>query len=107
MNKIKFSSDYHKLPFNSNGTQAVLIGISTANVKYLKQALPQFIIYDTRKRTSNKKTEHYSLDFDMCIVLTFIHINSGLPFTTIRRYTKQKYDYYKGLEWKTLEIVIN
>jgi len=105
MNKIKFSSDYHKLPFNSNGTQAVLIGISTANVKYLKQALPQFITYDTRKRC--KGTEYYNLDFEQAIILTFIHINSGLPFTTIRRYTKEKYDYYKGLEWKTLLIEIN
>lgn len=105
MNKIKFSSDYHKLPFNSNGTQAKLIGISTANVKYLKQALPQFINYDTRKRC--KGTEHYDLNFEVCIVLTFIHINSGLPFTTIRRYTDSKYKYYKDMEWKTFEIEIN
>lgn len=107
MNKIKFSSDYQKLPLYANGTQATLIGITTANVKYLKEALPQFIRYDTVKRTSNRRTEYYNLDFDVCIVLTFIHINSGLPFTTIRRYTKQKYDYYKSLEWKTLLIEIN
>ena len=94
MNKIKFSSDYQKLPLYANGTQAKLIGVTNANVKYLKEALPQFIRYDTVKRTQNRKTEYYNLDFDMGIILTFIHINSGLPFTTIRRYTKQKYDYY-------------
>jgi len=103
MNKIKFSSEYLKLPKNSNGTQAVLIGVTTANIKYLETALPQFISYDTTKIDGTK----YEFNFDVAIVLVFIHINTGLPFTTIRRYTKQKFDYYKGLEWKTLQIELN
>jgi hypothetical protein len=103
MKTIKFSSDYLKLPRNSNGTQAVLIGVTTANLKYLKNATPQFIRYDTTKFDGTK----YDFTFDgNAIILTFIHMNTGVPFTTIRRYTKEKYKYYKGLEWKTLMIEI-
>jgi hypothetical protein len=104
--KIKFSHDYHKLPFNCNGTQATLIGVTYHdNIQRIKNSHPQFIEYDTRIRC--KGTKHFPIDFEDALVLTFIHINSGLPFTTIRRYTTEKYEYYKGKLWETFDIEIN
>ena len=104
MNKIKFSNDYEKLPINWPDTKAVLIGISVVDISWLKTALPQLIDADSKLRNS---TEHYPLDFERAIVLTFFQKSKCSPrlFTTIRRYTPSKYEYYKGRLWKTFELV--
>ena len=102
MNKIKFSNDYEKLPINWPETQAVLIGLSVVNIPWLKKALPKLVEIDTKIR---KSTEHYPLDMEQAIVLTFFHMNSSRLFTTIRRYLPSKYEYYKGELWKPFELV--
>lgn len=105
MNKIKFSHDYEKLPVIWKGTQAILWSvIRIEDVHGLKERFPQFIERDTKIRG---KDEHYPLDMKEAIILFFTHINTGITFTTIRRYTPEKMNYYQKEQGNTfiMELV--
>ena len=93
MNKIKFSEDYDKLPIVWDGTQALLIAVYPCKIDDIKKGCPAFIEYDTKIRGKDK---HYPLNFDDGLILVFIHQNTGLPFTTIRRNYKEKFEYYNN-----------
>lgn len=97
MNQIKFSHDYFKLPLNWEETEALLLGVMTLNLQTMKEELPlfypNFIYKDTRFRGEEG---NYPIDFDEAIILTFIHIKTGQIFTTIRRYTPSKAEYYRS-----------
>jgi len=99
---IKFSHDYQKLPPVWEGTQAILLGVCCFPMKNLRNRLPQLIRYDTTFRGEDGA---YPLDFEDGIILTFFHINTGTLFTTIRRYTPNKYDYYEGCLSETFTLV--
>lgn len=103
MNRIKFSYDYDKLPLAWNGTQAVLVGVCQADIERIKKSMPSFIEYDTTHRGGHKK---YPLDFKDGLILSFIHINTGRPFTTIRRNTSEKYDWYLSCLGETFDMVL-
>lgn len=90
MKSIKFSEDYTKLPLIWKGTQAKLIAVYGEDVEYIKNGLPAFHKYDTTTRDGRQ----YPLNFKDALILVFIHLNSGLPFTTIRRDYKEKFEYY-------------
>ena len=82
---LKFSHDYMKLPLDWNGTQAVLMQITNkVDMDELKLSNPAFIKYDTKFRGEEGS---YELDFKWGMILFPIHLNTGLPFTTIRRWT--------------------
>jgi hypothetical protein len=102
MKEIKFSADYEKLPVNWEGTEAVLIGVKNTTLPFLKNKMPKFLEYDTKYRGHEG---NYIIDFDEVLILTFIHINSGMPFTTLRRKTKEKMNYYIGLVSETFKLV--
>lgn len=91
MNTIKFSADYEKLPENWEGTKAMLISVVPTPVRIIKEEMTAFWKYDTKYRG---REEFYHLNFKEALILVFIHLNSGLPFTTIRRNYQQKLEYY-------------
>ena len=91
MNQIKFSHDYEKLPLNWEGSQATLLEIKSYTIAYLMKICPKFLEYDTKIRG---KDEHYKFTFDDALILFFVHNDTGLPFTTIRRFYGTKFDYY-------------
>lgn len=91
--KLKFSHDYDKLPLQWKKTKAVLIGVFRVTMGWLQQ-MPAFLRYDTKIR---RKEEFYHLDnlsSGEWLILSFIHIDSGKPFTTIRRAYPAKEAYY-------------
>jgi len=90
---LKFSHDYEKLPLNWNGTQAQLMAVTPVSIDALKKRMPAFIDYDTKFRG---KEGSYPLYFESGLILFFIHLNTGKPFTTIRRNYKQKFEYYQN-----------
>jgi len=92
MRNIKFSNDYYKLPENWQNTTAVLIGVSLCkDIQKLKKDFPNFISYDATIRDEDPwKQEQYPLDFKEGIILIFVHTETGVPFTTIRRATPEK-----------------
>ena len=108
MKKLKFSEDYYKLPKDWNGTQARLIAVYPENIDTLKKAIPQFISYDTQIRENKPyltlKPRFYDLNFKDGLILVFIHYNSGVPFTTIRRNYKEKFEYYSNAIGETFVL---
>ena len=100
--KIKFSHDYQKLPEVWEGTQAVLMAVKREYIDNLKLANPAFIKYDITFR-DGKGT--YALDFKDGLILFFIHLHTGLPFTTIRRWTPDKHAYYNHAIGQTFTLI--
>lgn len=103
MNKIKFSHDYQKLPENWENTQAILIGFSFhSNIQNFFDRCPQLKNTDTSFRG---ELGQYPITFTEALILTFIHLNTGKIFTTIRRFTNEKADYYCRNMFKTFELI--
>jgi hypothetical protein len=103
MNKLKFSHDYMKLPIQWDRTQAILVGVQyIADMKRFKMRLPQLIKEDTMFRGEEGS---YPLTFKEGILLTFFHLNSCKLFTTIRRFTEEKAEYYAGEQMETFELI--
>lgn len=74
-------------------------------VKVNHTELHQFFVnYDTAW-THDGYTEWYPLPKTDLILLIFKHTNSDRVFTTIRRYTPEKWDYYKKSEGQDFKIV--
>jgi hypothetical protein len=103
MNKIKFSHKYLKLEscyndkgFLENRLEALLLQVIKINKMDLSEV---FINYDTIYKVKHniEYFENYDLPDGTLILLIFSSPEKGL-FTTLRRFTKAKYDYYKGLE---------
>ena len=96
MNKIKFSHYYGKLHQVPLITQAKLL--ETIQVK-LEDLSPAFLAYDT----DNGK---YKLPVQgLYIMLIFEKKNSNI-FTTIRRFTPQKYEYFSSKRGEKFKIEI-
>ncbi len=95
MNKIRFSNDYDKLPVGWPDSKALLIGCYPIKMGLLR--LPEFkafLAYDTK---ISKSEQFYELPKDPMqevLILSFIHLETGRPFTTIRVSDPEKYDFY-------------
>jgi len=93
LKEIRFSHDYEKLPENWEGTQAVLLAVSyIPDLEQFFRRFPQMREIDSKLRG---KDEYYLFGFKEAILLIFLHLNSSKLFSTIRRYTEWKYEYYK------------
>lgn len=95
MPTIKFSHAYPKLWGQAT---AVLIAIKDVYGERLPREL---IEYDTKTVSG----EYYKLPKGRLIQLIF-YGDKGIPFCTIRRFTPQKLEYYKGLLKQEFEIII-
>lgn len=93
MKTIKFSSNYPKL---HNQKEATLLNCEIVSFFQLHEDL---IEYDTK----NSNGEYYPLPKTDLIHLTFLG-DKLIPFCTIRRYTIEKYSYYKNLVGKRFII---
>ena len=100
MNKIRFSHSYPKL---HGQTTARLIDVELTNRAALDE---KFVDYDTTYEdcypTDFKK---FPLSNDLLLVLTFSG-NLRIPFTTIRRATGMKQNWYQSKIGQQFEIVI-
>ena len=105
MPEIKFSDDYEKLPVIWQGTQATLIAVVYCDdIQKLKRSHTAFIRYDTEYRLTDGS---YPLDFKEGLILVFIHHNTGVPFTTIRRFYPRKKKYYDSFLWHSFTLKWN
>ena len=97
MKRIKFSHRYLKMPFGLSFTKTLLVNVSIVNLEDLPK---EFIDYDTRYNIGKalyplpKKGKYMVL-----LLLTGNEI-----WTTIRRWTPRKFDYYKGLIGQEVKI---
>jgi len=110
MKKIKFSHVYEKLKHTCEGIlippeYATLLEVFLVNVEDLH---PCFIEYDTLyfdTDPNQRRWVHYKLPTGKVLVLLF---KSGcFLFTTIRRYTPRKYEYYLNSRGEEFKIVFD
>ena len=99
--EIKFSHWYPKLPEMSD--RALLMQVFEIDRKDIS---PVFLEYDTKYfHGDHGEDRYYKLPDGKLIVLLF-YGNDDTVFTTIRRYTPGKFDYYKSCEGKRFKICI-
>lgn len=97
--KIKFSHVYPKL---ANQTSAKLLDVRMVRRDKLDTYMLEL---DTEYLGAGDLIEHYPLPNGLLLVLTF-QGNRLIPFTTIRRYTSKKADYYESCIGKEFDIAI-
>src|SRR3990167_690539 len=108
MNTIKFSHKYLKMPINIKTRKTILIGVSLIHFKQLSE---KFIMYDTSYESYNTLFESstmYVLPKTQLLLLTLFTENEQIPkvWTTLRRFTPQKHDYYNKLIGQDIKILI-
>jgi hypothetical protein len=110
MKTIKFSEVYEKMPFYADNppTQATLLEVFKVNSEDLHK---RFIEYDTiyfDKKINN--LAYYKLPKGEVLVLILksqmFNDNNFDLWTTIRRFTPSKYEYYKKSRGETFNIEI-
>lgn len=109
MKKIKFSHLYEKFNHTCEGVPnppeyAVLLEVFL--VDDVEDLHPRFVEYDTLyfdKNPDQRRWVHYKLPAGKVLVLLFR--SDCFLFTTIRRYTPRKYEYYMGCRGEEFEIV--
>lgn len=113
--KIRFSHDYAKLPALANGCNYLLTEVIKIDRKEL---LDNFVAYDTKVRGKN---EYYELPKGLLLILGFVRNTDEIVepifyaegrsikvlYTTVRRWTPRKEEYYRSLVGKKLEVVID
>ena len=96
MKKIKFSHEYHKMPAYESPSRLIqTIEIDRADLSH------QFVDYDTLRMDG----EMYKLPKGKLIIILLLTESDEL-WTTIRRYTPSKWDYYHSCIGEWFEIVI-
>ena len=89
--KIKFSHDYPKL---WNQDEAYLLAIKKIHSDNISDELREYdTAYYPPDDSAKPVMSYYDLPHGLLLQLIFIG-NKGIPFCTIRRYTRQKYEYY-------------
>ena len=99
MKKIKFSSKYLKLPDNSNGKDAQLLYAKRIS---LADQTEWFLRYDTTQVGGSI----YPLPKKGMYILLLFKAEDGAIFTTLRRSTPLKWEYYQKAVGDYFEIVI-
>jgi hypothetical protein len=111
-NTIKFSHRYHKMPLTymlEHGNH-IILGVIRAKISELNKV---FLDYDTKYyNRRSQECEHFPLTFDEALIIVIFSYMDYKNETecklwqTIRRYTRGKEKYYKGLIGKQIDIEI-
>lgn len=99
MNTIKFSHEYPKLWGQFTG-KLIYVEQFNPEKEMREMEIEELIEYDTK--TSDG--EYYELPTGDLIQLVFIG-ECRIPFCTLRRYTPQKYKYYKSKVGQVFKVV--
>jgi hypothetical protein len=107
MQKIKFSHRYWKMPVVVEHKPTYIVGVNKVHYKDLPAG---FVTYDTLYPSEDEVREirYYPLPKTDLIILTLFTDSEQSPkvWTTIRRYTSKKFEYYKKLMMKEVNIVL-
>ena len=94
MIKIKFSHEYDKLPRTWKQQETWIVHASEVDLEKLPK---DFLYYDTAY-TEHGLTGHYDLPKKGKFILLLLFQPPRGLFTTLRRWTTEKWKYYKALE---------
>jgi len=100
MPKIKFSHQYMKLAIQTEC--ATLLQVFVTDAEELSK---EFRDYDTAYFAEGG-AKYYELPKGKVLVLVFEDSDNNYLFTTIRRWTPEKEQYYKNLQGETLEVEV-
>ena len=109
MKKIKFSHQYDKMlnnEYTEIPTKAILMEVLLTKSEELH---PRFVEYDTSFYSDDlKNCGYYKIPKGLCLVLILKTegVDKDMIWTTIRRHTPQKYEYYKKSRGEEFEIEI-
>ena len=109
MKTIKFSHEYFKMLNNESETRPIAAILMETFVVNSEDLHPRFVEYDNEyidKKEHNRG--YYVLPKGKVIVLllkSFVH-GELMLWTTIRRYTPAKFEYYKNARWEEFEIIL-
>ena len=102
--KIKFSHTYIKFPKDMDKGRLTLLQVFKVNYMELSK---EFIEYDTRYIDENEDDhQFYKLPKTDLLVLLFFDHFYYTCLTTIRRWTFEKQQYYRSMQGKEFEVVI-
>ena len=101
-NKIKFNERYEKLSGIDNHSMVVLLQVIEIDKRQLSES---FIEYDTMYLDDDLMCKNYEIKNSKLLLLIFMAGN-GMAFTTLRKYTPTKLDYYRKLENEEMELVV-
>ena len=102
MNKIKFSNWYEKLRGINESEPVTLLEVFKSNTSHLSS---YFLDYDTIYFENGKQMKYFLQDGMPVLVLLFAQGNR--LFTTIRRFTEQKFTYYETAIGEDFKIEVN
>jgi hypothetical protein len=104
--EIKFSHDYPKLHYQKTAR------LLTIEIRHRDDLTDKFVEYDTIYPVSctvgvysEEKEAYYPLPKNKYIILVFIG-DELIPFTTVRRYTEERYRYYNSEIGKLFDVVV-
>ena len=97
MLNIKFTGEYNKMPEDYNSS--ILLDVAQ---DYTENLSPEFIEYDTRRKDGTQ----YPLP-DGKIIMLFLLTKKGHLWTTLRRFTQRKWEYYRSNIGNQYEIIIS
>lgn len=100
MKQIKFSYLYEKM--NWQPKTAKLLQVLKVNYNDLSEG---FVAYDTAFH-EDYGMKYYSLPKTDLILLILFDLEREIIWTTIRRFTPKKWEYYKGSESEVFDIVL-
>lgn len=97
MNKIKFSHKYFKMPIGFE--KSTLLQVININKDEISDS---FYDYDTTYPTGFNEVARYPLASGKLIII-MLKSQTGLLWTTIRRWTSEKEQYYRRLVGQVVE----
>ncbi len=104
MLSIKFSKHYRKITMGDDKESATAV-LLDAFVQVFDDISDDFLTYDCAPENISIFTEVFQIqaNYDV-IVLFFKDVRTGGLFTTIRRYNREKYSFYKRNRGKVFAV---
>lgn len=105
--EIRFKNDYEKLPIVWDGTQSTLIACYPEKLNTLVNKYTSFFNNDTKLRFEPYKDreQYYPVTHEDLLVLIFIHLNTGILFSTLRHNTEDNFELYINSIGETFKLV--
>lgn len=97
---IKFSHEYPKL-WGQRFARLVFVDVVDLERELNSGELQDLLEYDTRTAGGG----YYELPLGDLIQLVFLG-DKKIPFCTLRRFTKRKFEYYRGLRGREFEVKV-
>lgn len=101
---IKFSEEYGKM-LNNDGKMPSKVLLMEVFLSDSKDLHSRFVEWDTIYWNEAKNNwAYYKLPTGKVLILLLKNTATDKIFTTIRRYTPSKYEYYKKNRWQAFKI---